>query len=67
MSFHRGGFSVAGYDAAVEGAKLAQADLEKLASELTESGALKNVDHEIVVTIGDFLGGAQAYCHKLRG
>jgi nucleotide-binding universal stress UspA family protein len=48
------GFNVAGYDAAVEGAKLAQADLEKLISELIKSGALKDVDHEIVVAIGDF-------------
>jgi nucleotide-binding universal stress UspA family protein len=47
-------FNVAGYDAAVEAAKLAQADLEKLVSELTESGAMKDVDHEIVVAIGDF-------------
>ena len=48
------GFSVAGYDAAVEGAKLAQADLEKLVSELIKSGPLKDIDHEIVVAIGDF-------------
>ena len=48
------GFSVAGYDAAVEGAKLAQSDLQKLVSELIKSDALKDVDHEIVVAIGDF-------------
>jgi len=47
------GFTVAGYDAAVEAAKLAQTDLEKLVSELINSGALKDVDHEIVVAIGD--------------
>jgi len=48
------GFNVAGYDAAVEASKLAQADLEKLVSGLIKSGALKDVDHEIVVAIGDF-------------
>ena len=47
------GFNVAGYDTAVEAAKLAQTDLEKLVSELIESGALKDVDHEIVIVIGD--------------
>ncbi len=47
------GFNVAGYDAAVEAARLAQIDLEKLVSELIKSGALKDVDNEIVVVIGD--------------
>lgn len=48
------GFNVAGYDAAVEAAKLAQTDLETLVSDLIKSGALKDIDHEIVVAIGDF-------------
>lgn len=47
------GFNVAGYDAAVEAARLAQTDLEKLVSELIKSGALRDVEHEIVVAVGD--------------
>jgi nucleotide-binding universal stress UspA family protein len=48
------GFNVAGYNAAVEASRLAQTDLEKLVAGLITSGALKDVDHEIVVAIGDF-------------
>ncbi|HEU5402073.1 MAG TPA: universal stress protein [Terriglobales bacterium] len=48
------GFNVAGYDSAVEASKLAYKDLEELVSRLAQSGALKDVDHEIAVPIGDF-------------
>ena len=48
------GFSVAGYEAAVEAAKLAYNDLRELSSRLIQGGALKDVDYEIMVAIGDF-------------
>jgi len=48
------GFSIAGYDAAVEASKLAYNDLLELTARLTKSGALKDVDYEILVEIGDF-------------
>ena len=57
------GFHVAGYDAAVEGAKLAQADLEKLVSELMKDGALEDVDHETVVAIGDLSANSAVTLH----
>jgi nucleotide-binding universal stress UspA family protein len=47
-------FSLVGYEAAVEVSKLAYNDLRRLAARMIKSGALKDVDHEIVVTIGDF-------------
>lgn len=48
------GFSVAGYEAAVEAANLAYNDLRELSARLIQGGALKDVDYELIVAIGDF-------------